>query len=166
VLHPFSPEPPHETAIPSSLTRCPHHLSALCALLSPNQLSVSHLDSKSSSGHMQTPARPTLLSLFRATPHFPQASPTNPTPLNMHKRLPTGRLPSNSCIGRAPPAPGLPALLLWGASDTALAFRGCIGFPPMSETAILSKLLSWRWNPLTNLAKGSLFPCRLGRWLR
>jgi hypothetical protein len=34
-----------------------------------------------------------------------------------------GRLPSNSCIGRAPhDVPNLPALRQWGASDTALAF--------------------------------------------
>ncbi len=37
---------------------------------------------------------------------------------------PHGRLPSNSCIGRAArDVPNLPALLLWGTSDTALAFR-------------------------------------------
>src|ERR1039458_5373188 len=39
--------------------------------------------------------------------------------------LPHGRLPSNSCIGRAPPAfPSPPAHLLRGPSDTALAFLG------------------------------------------
>jgi hypothetical protein len=37
--------------------------------------------------------------------------------------LPHGRLPSNSCIGRAPPDfPSPPAHLLRGPSDTALAF--------------------------------------------
>src|ERR1700730_8143625 len=37
VLHPFSPEPPHETTIPSSLTRCASPPAALCALLTPKQ---------------------------------------------------------------------------------------------------------------------------------
>jgi hypothetical protein len=40
-------------------------------------------------------------------------------------KIENGRLPSNSCIGRAPhDFLNLPALLQWGTSDTALAFVG------------------------------------------
>src|SRR5260370_3199741 len=60
----------------------------------------------------QTTTQPILPALLFAPRLLPDAFLITPTPLNLHKCLPPGRLPSNSCIGRAPhDLPNPPALL-------------------------------------------------------
>src|SRR5271166_401633 len=91
VHHPFSPEPPHETTFPSSLTRCPSPPAAVVyPSCPPNQWSVPNLDPKSLSHHTQTLTQPILASLLPAPVAVPQASLLTPTRLNRHNRLPTG----------------------------------------------------------------------------
>src|ERR1019366_9105782 len=69
VRHPFSPEPPHETTFPSSLTRCP---------------------SPPAGGVRPASTQPILASLLPAPVAVPQASLLTPTRLNRHNRLPRG----------------------------------------------------------------------------
>jgi predicted Zn-ribbon and HTH transcriptional regulator len=85
-------------------------LTEWCALLSPKQGSPLPISAQS----LAPTARklpPILPALWFAPRLLPDAFLITPTPLNLHKCLPHGRLPSNSCIGRAPHnAPYLPAL--------------------------------------------------------
>jgi hypothetical protein len=102
----------------------PGNLSASCAFLHPNPLSLPKVGSTSRplshADYKQTNAV-FAFSLSPAT--VPQASLLTAIPFNSHNASPQGRLPSNGCIGRAPhQSQSLPAHLLWAASDTALKF--------------------------------------------
>ena len=94
VLHPFSPEPPHETTNPRPLLArcsCPQ-----------TRLSASNFRSKACSHHVQLLPNQTCLPSCFAPRLLPGAILITPTPLHLHKHLPTGRLASDRCIGRAP----------------------------------------------------------------
>jgi hypothetical protein len=103
VLHPLSPESPHETTISISLTRC---LSPPADVVRPscpqNQLPISNLASNSRPDHTQTTTKPILLALFFAPLSLLEAFLLTPTPLNLHKCLPTGGF-LQTAVSDAPP---------------------------------------------------------------
>src|ERR1035438_8255211 len=76
-----------------------------------------------------------LLPVLRSAPSpIPRVFLITATPLNLHKRFPHRRLPSNSCIGRAPhDLPNLPAFL----ADRSWTRRAT--FSSSSECCTLSK---------------------------
>src|SRR5260370_233880 len=91
--------------------------------LPPNLLPLANPGSDSRPHPTQTTTKPILSGLSFGPVPVPDASLITPTPLNLHKRLPTnGSL--QTAVSHAPPGtfPNLPAHLPWGASDTALAF--------------------------------------------
>src|SRR5258706_8103133 len=70
------------------------------------------------------------------------------------------RLPSNTCIGRAPQDfPSLPAHLLWGASDTAVAFMRTqliSGRLPKVDSALLRSSLFHHLCRFVSFSSGGL----------
>jgi len=65
----------------------PSHLLVWYALLAPNNLSLSNLDSNSRSNPTQTTIEPIPPALRLAPPPIPEAFLITPTPLNLHKRF-------------------------------------------------------------------------------
>ena len=70
--------------------------------LRPNQLLASNLASNSRPDPTQNTTKSILPAFLLAPLPLPEAFLITPTPFNLHNCLPNGRLPSNSCIGRAP----------------------------------------------------------------
>ena len=91
VLHPFSPEPPHETTNPNILSRCASPPAGVVRSSCPQtRLSLSNFHPKSCSYHPQTTTKPILPALLFAPRPLPDAFLATPTPLNLHKCSPTG----------------------------------------------------------------------------
>jgi hypothetical protein len=89
--HPVSPEPTHETTIPSSPTRCPLPPAGFVCPACPRK---SHPFPTSAQNPPPTtrklPPNQSWTSPLPAPVPVPQAPLITPTPLNMHKRLRTG----------------------------------------------------------------------------
>src|SRR5271157_3193302 len=89
--HRLSPESPHETTIPSSPTRCP---SPPACVVYPSCSQTSCPFPTSAQNPRPTthklPPNQSWASALSAPVPVPQAPLITPTPLNMHKRLPTG----------------------------------------------------------------------------
>jgi hypothetical protein len=91
--------------------------------LPPNQLPISNLASNSCPDPTQTTTKPILPPPLLPPLPLPEAFLITPTPFNLHNCLPTGGF-LQTAVSDAPrtTSPNLPAFLLWGASDTSLAF--------------------------------------------
>ena len=103
---PFSTRPPRSRRMirlfRSPLSGVSNHLPPWCALLAPKpaphfQPRLQLLPRPHTNYNQTNPASP----LFPPLP-LPEAFLITPTPFNLHNCLPAKRLPSNSCIGRAP----------------------------------------------------------------
>ena len=117
VRHLLSPEPPHETTIPTSLTR---GLPASCRRRAPFFYLRSPLPFPPRLKLLLPPHtnfhQPILPSICPPSLPVQEAFSITPRPLNRHNCLSTGRLPSNGCIESAPFAASDSRRSLWGAN--------------------------------------------------